>query len=82
MAEIVPFPLARRRLLVTKCARRMLELDATTADEHLQRQLQVQADTMGRRGIAVDLIDRQLKSMESAVRAEIWRAMFALGGAA
>jgi hypothetical protein len=60
----------------------MLELDATMADEHLQRQLQVQADTMGRRGIAVDLIDRQLKSMESAVRAEIWRAMFAPGGAA
>jgi hypothetical protein len=37
---------------------------------------------MQRRGIAPELIAPQLKSIESAVRAELWRATFAPGGAA
>jgi hypothetical protein len=82
MAMIVPFPLARRRLLVAKCARRMLELSSSAAEVHLKRLLLIQGDTMQRRGIAPELIAPQLKSIESAVRAELWRATFAPGGAA
>lgn len=82
MSAVVPFPLSRRRPLVAKCARRMTELSADAAEHHLQRLLQQQADTLSRKGVHTDLVVMQVRGLEAAVRAELWRAILAPGGAA
>ena len=82
MATILPFPLGRRRQLVTRCAARMLELSEFAAGEHLARQVTVQREAMKRRGISAALIERQAKSFEASVRAELWRALLQPEGAA
>jgi hypothetical protein len=82
MAVIVPFPLSRRRQLVARCAARMIELDAAAAEKHLQRQVERQREAMHRRSIDQRQIGAQERSFEAAVRAELWRAMLAPGGAA
>jgi Family of unknown function (DUF6074) len=73
--KIIPFPIARRRAFVSKHAARMAVLSSTRADIHLRQQLQVQVDTMRRRGIAESEIVREIRSLEAAIRAELWRSV-------
>jgi hypothetical protein len=82
-ATIVPFPLVRRRDLVRRTAERMAGAgSASTAEKLLAHALQVQADTMMRRGIAGPVINAQIRNLETAVRCELWRLMLLEGGAA
>jgi Family of unknown function (DUF6074) len=53
----------------------MAVLSSTRADIHLRQQLQVQVDTMRRRGIAESEIVREIRSLEAAIRAELWRSV-------
>lgn len=66
--QVLPFPTARRRPLVERCARRMLDLSPQKAEEHLTRTIDVQRDVMRRRGIAADRIEQDLRAFELAVR--------------
>jgi hypothetical protein len=56
-------------------------LPLSCAEKHLAHQLRVQADTMKRRGIAPDLINAQIRSLETAIRREVWRVVPLEGGA-
>jgi hypothetical protein len=47
---------------------------------YIEYQIQVQRDAMRRRGIAEDLIARELKLMEAAIRRELVQAL-STGGA-
>jgi hypothetical protein len=60
----------------------MAELSPATAEKHLAAQLDVQRATMVRRGIVPDLIEKQLRALECAIRTELWRVMLTPGGAA
>jgi hypothetical protein len=71
-ATVVPFPLTRRRDMIHRQAEYALCLKPEKAEQHIQRQLQTQAAAMHRRGIAEDLINRELASMEAAIRADMW----------
>lgn len=82
MSALVVFPLARRSVFVRKHACRMATLSATAAESHLRRMLDVQRDVMGRRGVPSEEVARQLRSLELAIRAELWRCVFSPGGAA
>ena len=79
MAEIKPFPLARRCAFIRRHAARMAASSSSTAEKHLAYQLQVQAETMVRRGIAQDLVKAQIRSLELAIRAELWRLVMQPG---
>jgi hypothetical protein len=46
----------------------MAELAPESAEHHLRRQLEVQAETMARRGIGLALIETELLSLERAIR--------------
>lgn len=81
-AEVVPFPLDRRRQLVERCATRMLEQNAAAAENHLGQLIDVQRDVMRRRGVDAERVERQLRSFESAVRAEIAACQCRRGGIA
>lgn len=74
-ATIVPFPLARRKAFIQKQANRAADLNADSGERHIQQQLKCQADAMRRKGIDEDLIARELRCMESAIRAALWGAV-------
>jgi hypothetical protein len=70
---ILPFPPARRLGLVRKLAAQMLARAPNAAEAHLRQQLQYQYRVLRRKGIADDVARRELRALESAVRAELWR---------
>ena len=82
MATVIPFPLARRRAFVSRTAWRVANAVPRTGAKLLAHALQQQADTMARRGIAPELIEIEVASLEAAVRAECWRVLHMTGGAA
>lgn len=79
MATILPFPLARRRLMIEKQARYAAEINSDAAERHIQQQLKIQADSMRRRGIDEDIIARELRCMETAIRAALCRVSMGQG---
>ena len=78
-AVVVPFPIANRRAFIQKQADHATCLNPDAAARYLNYQLQVQCDAMRRRGVAEDLIARELKCMERAVRQELLRTSLSTG---
>jgi hypothetical protein len=74
-ATVTPFPSARRGSFIRKQAERMKTLTPTHSDAHLRQQLKIQADTMRRRGVTEDVIAREIRALESGIRAELWRVV-------
>ena len=72
-AAILPFPRVRNLGFVLKYAIRMAELPPGTAERHLAHRVEVQRQTMIRRGIAAYLIENETKALERAIRAVMWR---------
>jgi hypothetical protein len=68
MSRVVPFPLARRRAFIQRQAKRAAVLNAAACERHIARQIEIQRDTMLRKGIDEDLVRRELSRMESAIR--------------
>jgi hypothetical protein len=83
-ASMIPFPSVRRRAYVVRHAMRVANLSHMAGEKHLAAQLKIQAETMARKGIAPGLIAADLKSLECAIRAELWRLVMMTkpGGAA
>ena len=79
-ATVLPFPILRRHGFIEKQAAHAacMNLDAST--RYVEYQIQVQRDAMRRRGIAEDLIARELKLMEAAIRRELLKPQ-STGGA-
>ena len=78
-AVITPFPIARRRAFIQTQADRATCLRPDAAGRYLEYQLQVQRDAMRRRGVTEDLIARELKCMELAIRQELLRTSLSTG---
>ncbi|WP_371823227.1 MULTISPECIES: DUF6074 family protein [Microvirga] len=79
---IIPFPRSKHRPFVLKHAARMAKLPTITAEKHLAYQLEVQAQTMARRGIPPEIIQDEIWSLERAIRAEIGNVFVSGGGVA
>jgi Family of unknown function (DUF6074) len=73
MMSVVPFPQIRRRRFVTRNAIRLAGLPHKTAEKILAATLKQQTEVMRRRGIAAAVIDAETRSLENAIRAELWR---------
>jgi hypothetical protein len=79
-AFIIPFPRTRHRPFVERHAQRMAHLPHQTAEKHLAYQLQLQRQTMSKRGIASAVIECELATLERAIRVELWHFMRSGGG--
>ncbi len=79
---VVPFPRVRDRRFVARHAARIAASKPETGEKLLAHCLAVQAETMGRRGIPPDVIAREVRSLENAIRAELWNVVLTPGGAA
>ena len=82
MAALIPFPLARRRKSVIRHAAHMAALSATAADGYLERQMAVQRETLTRKGVVTEVVDREVDAMERAIRSELSLFSSRSGGAA
>ena len=79
-ATILPFPILRRYGFVQKQAAHAAGMNPDAGVRYIEYQIQVQRDAMRRRGIAEDLIARELKLMEAAIRRALLQAQLT-GGA-
>jgi hypothetical protein len=80
-ARIVPFPVVRRRRLVVGTASRMASTPSPTAEKLLTATLNQQAFVMARKRIPDEVIVRELRALECAIRAELWRHILMPDGA-
>lgn len=82
MATILPFPRIRDHAFVARQASWLAELPPSTAEKQLARQLQVQRETMVKRGITFDLVEQHVREIEAVIRDAMWRLVRLPGGAA
>jgi hypothetical protein len=71
--RIVLFPLARRRALILKLADGMATRPLAAAEKYLQQELRRQINVLHRKGCPDRVVEREVRALESAVRAELWR---------
>ena len=79
--EVVPFPAARRVGFIRKQARLMAHYNPDAAERTLTAQLNAQRAAMLRRGIPPEVVERELRSLELAVRTKLW-SIVTQGGSA
>ena len=82
MAEVLPFPLPRRRDYVRRQAQWVLAVNPEAGERRIAKQVGIQRDTLLSRGIDPRLVDQQCSALEAAIRAELWRVVLAPEGAA
>jgi hypothetical protein len=71
-AHVLPFPRARHRTFVRRHAAHVAAMGRNAGERYLANQLKVQRETMTRRGIAPELIERECRSLEAAIRVALW----------
>jgi hypothetical protein len=72
-AKVVPFPQVRRGRFVARHAIRLAGLPHKTAEKLLAAAIRQQAGSMARKGIPAAVVERESRSLESAIRCELWR---------
>jgi len=82
MAEVVPFPLARRRGLVLRQAEWFAQQSPAAAEANLLRQVQIQREALLRRGVDPCVVERECSGLVGAIRAVVWALVLTPGGAA
>jgi hypothetical protein len=71
VADIVPFPLARRRAFIDRHARFIAAMSPDAGERYLDRQLRIQFENLQRRGIAPRIIDREVIALDAATGTHI-----------
>ena len=72
-ASIIPFPADRRHAFVRKQAAQMAKMSRDGASAYLREQLMIQGQAMRRKGIDDAAIGATLRTLESAIRSEMFR---------
>jgi|HubBroStandDraft_4_1064222.scaffolds.fasta_scaffold256822_2 hypothetical protein len=72
MAEIIPFPAVRRVGLIRNMARLLATYSADAAERTLHARLNATRDAMLRRGLAPEVVAREVRSLELAIRTKVW----------
>ena len=66
-ATMIPFPLSRRVAFIERHADIIRCMRPESAERHLAHQLKLQHDALERRGIAQELINPEIASLERAI---------------
>ena len=80
--QLIPFPAVRRVGLIRKLARLMASYSPEGGERALYARLNVQYNAMVSRGLSPELIERELRALELAVRAKLWTIVRQGGDAA
>src|SRR5438874_559053 len=79
--KLIPFPQSRRRRFILNTATRLIGSPPKTAEKLLSAILKRQVRAMARKGVPPDLIERERRKLECAIRAELWRQVLPLDDA-
>ena len=71
-AQIMAFPLARRRAFIVRQAGSMSTRSEDLSERYLAQQLRLQADALLRKGIAPAMVDHEVAALERAIRDELF----------
>jgi Family of unknown function (DUF6074) len=71
--RLIPFPQIKRRRFIMKTVARLVSVPAKTAEKLFAAALRQQTRAMTRKGIPAAVVERETRSLESAIRAELWR---------
>jgi len=71
IAQVVPFPATRRIGLIRMLARSMARYSADGGERTLAARLDTQRTAMLHRGLPPNVVERELRALELAVRAEL-----------
>jgi hypothetical protein len=71
--RIAAFPFAHRSGLILRLAEQMAARRPAAAENYLQQQLRRQIEALHRRQVPDRTVEREIRTLESAVRAELWR---------
>jgi hypothetical protein len=81
-AEIVPFPAARRIGFIRSVAALMLSYRPEAAERTLSARLDATQSAMLRRGLSPEVVNREIRTLELAIRAKLWTIAMQGGDAA
>ena len=73
IAAVKPFPLKARRDLVVRIAAQVVARPSELAEQPLHQQLQRQVRVLARKHVSDVDVEREVRGLESAIRAEVWR---------
>lgn len=76
-AQLLTFPLERRRALVARLAARMLARPPKEAEKHLAFELERHRRSLARKRLPIEAIDIQISEFQAAVRSELGRLVLA-----
>jgi Family of unknown function (DUF6074) len=82
MAQIVPFPTVRRVGMIRNMARLLATYSADAAERTLHARLDATRDAMLRRGLDPEVVADEVRSLELAIRAELWAVVMRGGDVA
>jgi hypothetical protein len=80
--QLIPFPAVRRVGLIRKLARLMASYSPDGGERALYARLNIQYNAMVSRGMPPDVVERELRSLELAIRTELWGIVMRGGDAA
>ena len=70
--RIVLFPFARRRGLILKLVAKVAAQPVNVAEKYLQQEIRRQINSLHRKRLPDRVVEREVRSLESAIRAELW----------
>lgn len=70
-AQILAFPLARRRAFIIRQANSMAIRSEGLAEKYLEQQLRLQSETLLGKGVCPASVAREVASLERAIRSEL-----------
>jgi hypothetical protein len=82
MAEMIMFPSSARIGLIRKTAKDALGVEHQAGDNIIRARIDQQRSAFLRRGFAADVVEREMRALESAIRARMWHSVMSGGGAA
>jgi hypothetical protein len=74
-AKMIAFPLGRRHHFVERLAAQIASRSTDAGEAHLLQQLARQREILSRKGVPEKAIERELRSLAAAIRAELWRLL-------
>jgi hypothetical protein len=79
-AKVVPFPAARRVGFVRRMAELLASYHPDAAERTLSARLHATRSAMLRRGLPSEVVEREIRSLELAIRARMWVIVMQGGG--
>ena len=81
-ALVVAFPLAKRAAYLRRQSHYVRSISREAGERHIARQIEMQRQCLLSKGVASQAVECEVRTLEAALRAQLWHGRQAPGGAA